>query len=103
MLPDSDQFYLPNLYTFRNKNSFYGSLDALRFLVRPRIGEEDLEDALLVCIWTGEYCLEESEVLDEASFPLTDEGYRQLLDWLEQADLRVNQSRFPQRQKTDPA
>lgn len=90
MLTDLDQFYLPDLYTFRNKNSFYGSLDALRFLVKPRIGEEELEDALLVCIWTGEYCLAESEVLDEASFPLTEEGYRQLLDWLEEAHHRVN-------------
>ena len=90
MLTDLDQFYLPNLYTFQNKNSFYGSLDALRFLVKPRVGDEEREDALEVCIWTGEYCLAESEVLDEASFPLTEEGYRQLLDWLEEAHHRVN-------------
>lgn len=38
MLTDLDQFYLPNLYTFRNKNTFYGSLDELRFRVRPRVG-----------------------------------------------------------------
>ena len=54
MLTDLDQFYLPNLYTFRNKNTFYGSLDELRFRVRPRVGEEDQEDALTVCTWTGE-------------------------------------------------
>ena len=33
MLTDLDQFYLPNLHTFRNKNTFYGSLDELRFQV----------------------------------------------------------------------
>ena len=54
MLTDLDQFYLPNLYTFRNKNTFYGSLDELRFRVRPRVGEEDQEDALTVCTWTAE-------------------------------------------------
>ena len=85
MLTDLDQFYLPNLYTFRNKNTFYGSLDELRFRVRPRVGEEDQEDALTVCTWTGEYCLAESEILDEAAFPLDETGYRQLLDWLERA------------------
>ena len=89
MLTDLDQFYLPNLYTFRNKNTFYGSLDELRFRVRPRVGEEDQEDALTVCTWTGEYCLAESEILDEAAFPLDETGYRQLLDWLERAYSQV--------------
>ena len=47
MLTDLDQFYLPNLYTFRNKNTFYGSLDELRFRLRPRVGEEDQELSLI--------------------------------------------------------
>ena len=96
MLTDSDQFYLPNLYTFRNQNSFYGSLDELRFLVAPRIGEEEREDALTVRTWTGPFCLAESEVLDEAAFPLDETGYRQLLDWLEAAYLRVHQAPPPE-------
>lgn len=95
MLTDLDQFYLPNLYTFQNKNTFYGSLDELRFRVQPRVGEEDQEDALMVCTWTGEYCLAESEILDEASFPLDEDGYRQLLDWLEQAYHQVHRVPSP--------
>ena len=95
MLTDLDQFYLPNLYTFRNKNTFYGSLDELRFRVRPRVGEEDQEDALTVCTWTGEYCLAESEILDEAAFPLDETGYRQLLDWLEWAYSQVHRPQSP--------
>ena len=95
MLTDLDQFYLPNLYTFRNKNTFYGSLDELRFRVRPRVGEEDQEDALTVCTWTGEYCLAESEILDEAAFPLDETGYRQLLDWLERAYSQVQRPQSP--------
>ena len=86
MLTDLDQFYLPNLYTFQNKNTFYGSLDELRFRVQPRVGEEDQEDALMVCTWTGEYCLAESDILDEASFPL---------DWLEQAYHQVHRVPSP--------
>lgn len=92
MLTDLDQFYLPDLYTFQNKNTFYGSLDELRFRVQPRVGEEEQEDALTVCTWTGEYCLAESEILDEASFSLDDAGYRQLLDWLERAYYQVHQA-----------
>ena len=95
MLTDLDQFYLPNLYTFRNKNTFYGSLDELRFRVRPRVGEEDQEDALTVCTWTGEYCLAESEILDEAAFPLDETGYRLLLDWLERAYSQVHRPQSP--------
>lgn len=90
MLTDLDQFYLPNLYTFQNKNDFFGSLDELRFRVHPRVGEEEQEDALTVCTWTGEFCLAESEILDQAAFPLDQAGYQQLLAWLEQAYHQVH-------------
>ena len=31
MITAHPHFYLPNLSTFQNKNTFYGSLDELRF------------------------------------------------------------------------
>ena len=92
MLTDLPQFYLPNLYTFQNKNTFYGSLDELRFRVQPRIGAEDMEDALVVCVWTGEYALEDSVPFDESAFPLDGTGYQQLLDWLEVVYQQVHRS-----------
>ena len=33
MITAHPHFYLPNLSTFQNKNTFYGSLDELRFRV----------------------------------------------------------------------
>lgn len=95
MLTDLSQFYLPNLYTFQNKNTFYGSLDELRFRVQPQIGSEDAEDTLTACVWTGPYALEESEPFAEISFPLDQDGYGQLLDWLETAYHQVHQPNGP--------
>lgn len=90
MLTDLPQFYLPNLYTFQNKNAFYGSLDELRFRVQPQVGAEDTADALHVCVWTGVYGLEESEPFDTGNFPLDETGYQQLLLWLETAYRQVH-------------
>ena len=69
-------FFLPNLLTFTNGNTFLGSFRGLRFRVKPGTeGEGDEAREVLACLcWYGEYCLEESEVAAEASFPLTAEG-----------------------------
>ena len=90
MLRDSACFYLPNLYTFQNGNTFIGSFQGLRFRVKPgKEGEGEAERPVLsALVWYGEYCLERSEVQAEAGFPLTEEGRDALLDWLEAEFLR---------------
>ena len=77
-------FFLPNLLTFTNGNTFLGSFRGLRFRVKPGTeGEGDEAHEVLACLcWYGEYCLEESEVAAEASFPLTAEGREEVIAWL---------------------
>lgn len=85
MITDDSFFYLPNLYTFQNKNAFYGSYRGLRFFVKPaEVGEGDqVQKVFSCCVWYGEFCLEESEVVAEAQFPLDGEGHEQVIDWLD--------------------
>ena len=58
----------------------------MRFRVKPTTeGEGDEAREVLACLcWYGEYCLEESQVAAEASFPLSAEGREQVIDWLEE-------------------
>lgn len=87
MLSEKQGFYLPNLHTFQNDNVFYGSFKELRFRVRSdkRELKEGGEEVwgMEILSWCGDDCLEESEILNEDWFPMTEEGYQQVLDWLE--------------------
>lgn len=89
MITAHPHFYLPDLYTFQNKNTFYGSLDELRFRVAYQ-EDEDAGAQFHVCSWSGPFCLEESEVTDEAVFPLSPEGYQGVLEWLDAAYRQVH-------------
>lgn len=89
MITAHPHFYLPNLYTFQNKNTFYGSLDELRFRVAYQ-EDEEAGKQLHVCTWPGPYCLAESEVTAEAVFPLDEEGYQEVLAWLDAAYQQVH-------------
>lgn len=101
MLRESNGFYLPNLHTFQNENVFYGSFQGLRFRVqstkRKPEGAEEEQWGMAVLSWYGEFCLEESEVVAEDWFPMTEEGYQQVLDWLE-----GQYARMLQRQQEQP-
>lgn len=85
MIYDHSDFYVPNLYTFQNGNTYLGSFHGLRFRLKPgKQGEEGQEEPVIQCLtWYGEYCLEKSQVVSEADFPLSDEGHQQMLDWLD--------------------
>lgn len=81
MIFEHPQFYLPNLYTFQNQNAFYGSFHGLRFLITPT--KQDEQSVFDCQTWYGEFCLEESEVVDRATFPMNETGYQQVLEWLD--------------------
>ncbi|MBR1781410.1 MAG: hypothetical protein IJ751_08435 [Oscillospiraceae bacterium] len=85
MLREHHSFFLPNLLSFTNGNTYLGSFLGLRFRVKPAEQERDGEKrAVLECLcWYGEYCLEESEVVAEEVFPLDEQGREQVVDWLE--------------------
>ena len=91
MLREHSFFFLPNLLSFTNGNTYLGSFLGLRFRVKPTTeGEGDEAKEVLACLcWYGEYCLEESEVVAEASFSLSAEGREQVIDWLEEQYLAM--------------
>jgi hypothetical protein len=92
MITEDSFFYLPNLYTFQNGNSFYGSFRGLRFYVQVTDNEQEGEkrldsdcDKVFFCrTWLGEYCMEESEIRACACFPLDEEGYNAVVSWLDE-------------------
>ncbi|MCD8384533.1 MAG: hypothetical protein LUC39_06195 [Clostridiales bacterium] len=90
MLREDPGFYITNLHSWINGNAFYGSFREMRFLIKPTAvldkvsGEPLPESRVDVLVWKGEYCLEESEVLNQATFPLTEEGREQVITWMEE-------------------
>ena len=86
MLREHHRFFLPNMLTFTNGNTHLGSFLGLRYRIKPTSEEKDGEkrEVFACLVWYGEYCLEESEVVSEAVFPLTAEGREKVIDWLEQ-------------------
>ena len=77
--------FIPTISAFLNGNSYMGSKGPLRFRVRGVMaGTEGEEHPVLeAVIWYGKACLENSNVDEEQDFDLTDEGRRELIDWLE--------------------
>ncbi len=85
MICEHSDFYVPNLATFLNDNAYLGSFHGLRFRLKPAArGEgEQKEQVIEALVWYGIYCLELSQVVAEASFPMTEEGYADMLAWLD--------------------
>jgi hypothetical protein len=81
MITEDTRFYLPNLYTFQNGNSYYGSYRGLRFFLES--AKQDDQPIFDCKVWYGEYCLEESQVVDTAVFPMDEEGHQSVLHWLD--------------------
>ena len=79
-MPETDphQIYIPVMKAFQNGNSFSGSAGSLRFLLDPLVESNEIR----VRIWYGEYCFELSEIVEDRTFPLSDEGREALRDYL---------------------
>ena len=84
-MPD---IFLPTLHTFAMKNLFTGSYGMLRFRIKPDVvmatpKEVDFtQSSIFVEYWHGLYCYEKSEMEGSETFPMTEEGREQLLQWL---------------------
>ncbi len=72
-MPD---IFIPTLRSFTNMNSFSGSSGMLRFYLIPE-GEQ-----ITVKTWHGQFCIEKSVVEEETSFPMTEDGLRQIKEYL---------------------
>ena len=85
-MPD---IYIPTLHTFAMNNVFTGSHGNFRFKITPNIQkktpkEVDFEaSTMLAEYWHGLYCYEKSTIEDQKSFPLTDAGREEMLQWLQ--------------------
>ena len=72
-----NQFDIPNLYYFIAKNYFTGSRKDLNF----KIDSDGSE--MKVITWQGFICSELAEPENSNTFPVTEEGHKAMLDWLE--------------------
>ena len=82
------EIFLPTLHTFAMNNIFTGSCGLLRFRAEPHVvmatpKEVDFENSNIhVEYWHGPYCYEKSEMEGEQTFPMSEEGRQNMLDWL---------------------
>ena len=83
-----DELFLPTLHTFAMNNIFTGSCGLIRFRAVPNVvmatpKEVDFaKSSILAEYWHGLYCYEKSQMEGEKTFPLSEEGRDQMLDWL---------------------
>ena len=83
------ELFLPTLHTFAMKNIFTGSVGLFRFRAKPNVvmatpKEVDFAQSTITCeYWHGLFCYEKSTMEGEKTFPMTEEGRTQMLQWLE--------------------
>ena len=84
------ELYLPTLHTFAMKNIFTGSCGLFRFRAKPNVvmataKEVDFaQSSIQVEYWHGLYCYEKSTMEGERTFPMTEEGREEILNWLQE-------------------
>ena len=84
-----EPLFLPTVHTFAMNNIFTGSYGMLRFRAVPNVvmltpKEVDMENSSIhVEYWHGLYCYEKSEMEGKQTFPMTEEGRKDMIRWLE--------------------
>lgn len=74
-----NQFDLPEVFYFESKNCYTGSKGKLRFRI-------DGKDGQLICaVWRKDICFELAEIENTAEFPLSKEGYDEMIAYLDRA------------------
>lgn len=82
------ELFLPTLHTFAMNNVFTGSYGMLRFRVKPNVTmanpkEVDFDHSdMFVEYWHGLFCYEKSEMEGSATFPMTEDGRKEMQAWL---------------------
>lgn len=85
-----EHIQIPTMLFWENGNSWYGSLGSARFFIQPERQEDAEETQFSVRLWRGPLAMELSEIIDTASFPLTQEGLEQTTAWLEARAAELN-------------
>ncbi len=73
----SEIFDLRNFYFYQCGNTFTGSLNGFDYKIVPA-GEE-----IKVQTWHGMLCSDVADIEHTNSFPLTEEGFENMVKWLE--------------------
>ncbi len=67
---------IPQFSYFQFGNDFTGSYDTLSYKITP--GEQ-----IKAQIWHSRLCSERAEIEEEQQYPMSEEGFRDLVCWLE--------------------
>ena len=78
------ELFIPTLSFWENENSWYGSLGQARFFIQPQ--EEPARRPAVA----GPLTKDLSQILEEVSFPLSQEGLNQMTAWLDQKTQDLN-------------
>lgn len=73
----SEIFDLRNFYFYQSGNSFTGSLGSFSYKIVPD------SDKLKCMTWHGMLCSELAKMEHESEFPFTQEGFDEMIKWLE--------------------
>lgn len=82
------ELFIPTLHTFAMNNIFTGSVGLFRFRAKPNVvmatpKEVDFEQSTIyVEFWHGLFCYEKSTMEGEKTFPMTEEGRTEMINWL---------------------
>lgn len=83
-----EPLFVPTLHTFAMKNTFTGSMGLFRFRAQPNVimataKEVDFEQSTItVEYWHGLFCYEKSQMEGSQTFPMTEQGRQDMIDWL---------------------
>ncbi len=81
--------FVPTLHYFAMNNIFTGSMGTFRFRAAPAVvmktpKEVDMEaSSIHVEFWHGPLCYEKSQMEGEGTFPMSQEGVREMTHWLQ--------------------
>ena len=84
------EIYLPTLHSFAMDNIFTGSKGNFRFRIAPQVvklNQKEVnfeESSILAQFWHGILCYEKSTVEGEKTFPMTEEGRMEMIQWLQE-------------------
>lgn len=81
---------IPTLLFWENGNSWYGSKGETRFFIEP-VETENAGRELAAEVWRGPMTKELSEILGRNRFPLSEDGLREVTEWLEQWSAQLSQ------------
>lgn len=76
-MPKPNDFDIPRPFYFQSGNTFTGSRKNLNYKIVPK------DDIFHVSVWHGFICSELAEIQDSAEFPISEEGFQNMLQWLE--------------------